>query len=118
MSYYQKMEAEEDTQEQLRMGLLIVGHGKEMNITQENASKLVSIFKERQSLYYQEDDFDENAEKNWKFIREAFPDDLVSATPVEFMQEQNDLIAEQMNNTQMQNIESVNLDVQNSNSFQ
>ena len=118
MSYYHKMEAEEDTQEQLRMGLLIVGHGKEMNVTKENASKLVSIFKERQSLYYQEDDFDENAEKNWKFIREVFPDDLVSATPVDFMQEQNDVIAEQMNNTQMQNIESVNLDVQNSNSFQ
>ena len=33
MSYYQKMEAEEDTQESLRMGLLIVGHGKEMKIT-------------------------------------------------------------------------------------
>jgi hypothetical protein len=52
MSYYQKIKAEEDTQEQLRMELLIVGHGKEMRVAKEDTSKLVSIFKKRQSLYY------------------------------------------------------------------
>ena len=86
MSYYKKIEAEEDTQESLRMGLLIVGHGKEMKVSQENTAKLVSIFKDRQSLYYQEDELDENAEANWKFIREVFPEGLVLPTPVEFMQ--------------------------------
>jgi hypothetical protein len=56
-----------------------------MKISQDDTSKLVSIFKEKQSLYYQEDEIDENAEKNWKFIREVFPEGLVSATPVDFM---------------------------------
>ena len=85
MSYYQKMEAEEDTQESLRMGLLIVGHGKEMKVSQENTAKLIFIFKDRQSLYYQDDDLDENAEANRKFIREVFPEVFLSPTPVEFM---------------------------------
>ena len=89
-----------------------------MKISQDDTSKLVSIFKEKQSLYYQEDEIDENAEKNWKFIREVFPEGLVSATPVDFMQEQNDLIAEQVINNNVANIESGILDVNNSGIFQ
>ena len=61
MSYYQKMVAEEDTQEQLKMGLLIVGHIKEMRFSQQNASMLVSILKESLRLFYKEDDLDETA---------------------------------------------------------
>lgn len=79
---------------------------------------MVSIFKDRQSLYYQEDDMDENAERNWNFIREVFPESLLPPTPVEFMQEQNNLITEQVLNNQVVNFESTDLNVNNSSSFQ
>ena len=52
MQYFQNIESEEDTQEQLRMNLLIVGHGKEMRIDKEKGEKLVKLFKQRKSIHY------------------------------------------------------------------
>lgn len=43
-----------------------LGLKKEMNVSQEKTAKLIFIFKDRQSLYYQDDDLDKNAEANQK----------------------------------------------------
>ena len=88
-----------------------------MNVSQENTAKLIFIFKDRQSLYYQDDDLDENAEANRKFIREVFPEVFLPPTPVEFMQEQNDLVTAQVHNTHVENFESTDLNVNNQSSF-
>jgi hypothetical protein len=52
MSCFQKIEAEEDSDEQLKMGLLIVVHGKELRVAKVDTSNSVSVFMKRQSLYY------------------------------------------------------------------
>ena len=97
MQYFQNIESEKDTQEQLRMNLLIVGHGKEMRVDKEKGDKLVKIIMQRKSIHYFEEDDDKEAEANWKFIKDAFPEFLVPETPVDFLQMQNDLVMEQLN---------------------
>lgn len=42
---------------------------------------------------------------------------MIAFTPVEFLQEQNDLVTEQVNNHQIPNIESNAVNVENSASF-
>jgi hypothetical protein len=97
MQYFQNIESEEDTQEQLRMNLLIVGHGKEMRVDKEKGDKLVKLIKQRKSIHYFEEDDDKEAESNLKLIKDAFPEFLVPETPVDFLQMQNDLVMEQLN---------------------
>ena len=56
--YYKKQEWEEDTIEELRMNLLKTGHGKIMKCNPVQAEKNQNIFREKLSIYYQNEQED------------------------------------------------------------
>ena len=67
--YFRKQECEEETIEELRIRLLQTGHGKAMNCNNDQAEKVQKIFRERQSIYYLQEQEDGQAVANWKLVK-------------------------------------------------